>query len=347
MFISFGPFGKKRGFLGLDIGSYSLKLAEAYQKGSSIVINSFSQIRLPPDTVTDGMIKNKEAFLKALKELLDNLKPRTHLLNTGLYAYTTFYERIPLSFVEEEDFHQAVLSEIESFVPFDLSDIYIDYVPFIKEKDKYEIIFATAKKENVDTLLEIFSELNLTVNAIDVDVFAISNLLEFLYGPNIRLVIDIGFSKTLTVFIDKLGPLFSREIAYGLSYILKNISQELDVPLDEAEKLQFSFPDDERGYAIKEIYTEFLRNLVEEIENSFNIFKGKYYMVPKEIFIIGGGSNIPGFSDFIRDQFKIEVKGITLNSKLSFSGNFDENYISYINRIGAFAVAQAIREFIA
>jgi len=347
MFISFGPFGKKKSFLGLDVGSYSLKIAEAYQQGSSIVINSFSQIRLPPNTVSDGVIRDKEKFLEALRTLLDNLKPRTRMLNTGLYAYTTFYDRIPLSFVEGEDFQQAVLSEIESFVPFDMNDIYVDYVPLLKEKDKYEIVFATAKKESVDNFLDIFSEIGLEVNAIDVDVFAISNLFEFIYGPNARLIIDIGFSKTLTIFTDKIGPLFSREITYGFSYIMRSIAQELGVSVADAEKMQFSFPGNEKGYAIMEIYTEFLRNLIEEIKNSFNIFKSKYYISPEEVFIIGGGANIPGISEVIEKKLDVKIKDVVLNSKLVFSEDFDNNYIHVVNKIGLMAVAQAVREFIA
>ncbi len=347
MIISFGLFGGRRGFLGLDIGSYSLKLAEAYQKGSSIIINGFSQTRLPPETVVDGVIKDEEKFIKAFKSLLENLKPKSRVLNVGLYAYTTFYDRIPLGFVEGEDFNQAVLSEIESFVPFDINDIYVDYVPVLKEKEKYEIIFATAKKEQVDNLLELFSRINITVNAIDVDVFAISNFFEFLYGPNTRLIIDIGFSKTLTIFTDKMGPLFSREITYGLSYVLRNIAQELEISLEEAEKLQFYIPDDERGYTIKEIYTEFLRNLIEEIENSFNIFKSKYYISPEEVFVIGGGANIPGVFKFLKEKLKIDVKEFSLGSKIAFSKDFDREYIPHLNKIGVISIAQAVREFIA
>ncbi len=346
MFISLGLLGGRRAFLGLDIGSYSLKLAEAYQRGSSIIVTGFSQIRIPPETVVDGVIKDEEKFLMAFKTLLENLRPKSRLLNLGLYAYTTFYDRIPLGFVEGEDFSQAVLSEIESFVPFDINDIYVDYVPFLKEKDKYEIVFATAKKEQVDNLLEIFSKININVNAIDVDVFAISNLFEFLYGPNVRLVIDIGFSKTLTIFTDKVGPLFSREITYGLSYVLHNIAQELEVSLDDAEKLQFQIPDDERGYTIKEIYTEFLRNLIEEIENSFNIFKSKYYISPEEIFVIGGGANIPGILEFLKEKLKIDVKPVSLGSKIKFSKDFDRDYLSLLDKIGVISIAQAIREFI-
>ncbi len=340
-------FGGKKGFLGLDIGSYALKMAEAHQKGASLVVTSFGQVRLPPDTVVEGTIKDPEKFWEAFNRLWQNLKPRSKQLNLGLYAYTTFYDRIPLGFVEAEDFEQAVLSEIESFVPFDIEDIYIDYVPILKEENKYEIVFATAKKEQVDALLELFSASPFKINAIDVDVFAVANLFEYLYGPRARMIIDIGFSKTLVIFTDKFGPLFSREFNYGLGYVTRNIAQELDIPLEEAERLQFSPPEDERGYAIREIYTEFLRNLVEEIENSHNIFKGKYYFAPDEGFVIGGGSNIPGIKEFLKEQLKMDIQEPELNTKIRFAKNFDPEYQRLVGLTGFTAVAQAIREFIA
>ncbi len=335
----------RKSFLGLDIGGYSLKLAEATLRGSEIVITGFSQIRLPKGVVLDGLIQNEELFLQSLNTLLDNLKPKSHSLNLGLYAYTALYDRIPVALKEGEDLTQAVREEIEAFIPFDINEVYYDYFPLLKE-DKYEIIFAVTKKEYVDKFLEIFSKVNLSINAIDVDVFALSNLLEYLYGPATRMVIDIGATKTLAFFADKNGPLFSREIALGLDKITEDIAQELDVSLEEAEKLKFHIPEDEKGYTVKEIYTEFLRSLREELENSLNIFKGKYYTQPDEVFMVGGGAFIPGITEFLEEKMRLPFKELNISEKIRFSKDFDEGYIPELNRIGVVAIAQAVREFI-
>ncbi|QJA05571.1 hypothetical protein FVE67_01615 [Thermosulfurimonas marina] len=338
---------KRPGFLGLDIGSYSLKLAEAYQKGSQIVISNFGQIRLPSGAVTAGIVKDEEAFLEAFNTLYMHLKPRSSFLNLGLYAYTVFYDRIPVGFTEGEDFNQAVLSEIESFIPFNIDDIYYDYVPLLqKEENNIEIIFATVQKEYVDKLMELFAKLKVELNAIDVDIFALSNLWEYLYGPGKRLILDIGYGRSLAVFLDENGPLFSREIDLGTSKIIRNIVQELEVSWEEGEKLHLQIPEGEAGYTIREIYSEFFRNLLEEIENSLNIFKAKYYFSPEEVYVIGGGSLIPGLEEFLAENLKFNFRSFSLQDKLSFSKDFDPEYIDYINKAGVLAVAQAIREFL-
>jgi len=336
----------QKSFLGLDIGTYSLKLAEATLKGSQIVITGFGQIRLPKEVVVDGLVQKDEIFLKHTQTLLENLRPKSRNLNFSLYAYNALFERTPISLSEGSDLSSIVKEEIESFIPFGINDVYYDYYPLIKE-DKYEIIFAVCKKEYVDKFLELFSKIGLNLNVIDVDVFSISNLLEYLYNPLSRMIIDIGASKTLVVFMDKYGPLFSREISYGLSNVTTNISRELDVSFEEAENLKLKIPDDDRGYVIKEIYTEFFRSLLEELQNSLDIFKAKYYSHPEEIFLIGGGAFVPGISEFIQKNLKLPVKDLDLSSKIAFSKDFDKNYISELNKVGVLAISQAIREFIA
>ena len=336
----------QKSFLGLDIGTYSLKLAEATFKGSKIVITGFAQIRLPKEVVVDGLVQNEGIFSKSLKILLENLKTKSRNLNMGLYAFTALYDRIPVSLREGSDLSAAVKEEIEAFIPFDINEVYYDYFPVIGD-DKYEIIFAVSKKEYVNKFLEIFSKIGLNVNAIDIDVFSISNLLEYLYGPSARMIIDIGASKTLAIFVDKNGPLFSREIALGLSNVTENIAQELDVSFEEAENMKFEIPDDYRGYAIKEIYTEFFRSLVGELENSLNIFKAKYYSHPEEVFVIGGGALISGMSEFLQEKFKIPVKDLNISDKITFCADFDGDYILELNKIGVVAISQAVREFVA
>ena len=336
----------RKSFLGLDIGSYSLKLAEATLKGSQVIITGFSQIRLPKGVVADGLVKNDEIFLKNLNILLENLKTRSRNLNIGLYAYTALYDRIPISLREGIDLSVAVREEIESLIPFDINEVYYDYFPLIKD-DKYEIIFAVSKREYIDKILNIFSKINLNVNSIDIDVFSISNLLEYLYGPSSRMVIDIGNSKTLIIFIDKDGPLFSREISLGLSSIAEHISRKLELSFEEAERIKIEVPSDNRKDVIIKIYKEFFSSLVKELENSLSIFKAKYYYNPEEIFVIGGGALIPGIHEFLQDSLKAPIRDLNISNKIKFCDDFDRDYILELNKIGVFAVSQAVKEFLA
>ena len=340
-------FLKRSGFLGLDLGSYSLKLAEAQQSGSSIVITNFGQIRLPEGVVNVGIVQNEQVFLNSLNTLLSNFSPRFKLVNLGLYAYTTFYERVPLILSEGQDFQEAVVSEIETFIPFDMEDIYYDYVPFLPSgEEQMSIIFATTQKEYINGLINLFSKSPLEINAIDVDVFALSNLWEYLYGPAKRLIVDIGYTRSLAAFIDEYGPIFSREIDLGTSWITTNLMQNLDLSREEAERLSMNIPEDEKGYAVKEVYSEFFRNFLEELENSLEIFKAKFYTPPQEVYFIGGGALVPNLDRFFKENLKLDVRIHSFKDRLSFSSDFDENYIELINKIGAFAIAQAIREFI-
>ncbi len=338
-------FKGRRAFLGVDVGGFSVKVAEACQEGDVIKVLSFGQARIPEDVVVDGLVQNDEVFISTLKELLSNLSPQSHSVNLGLYAYTALYDRISIEINENQDLSQVVREEIEAFIPFDINEIYYDYFPLLHE-DKTEIIFAATKKEYVDHYLEVFSKVGLSVNSVDVDVFAVSNLLEYLYGPSTRMVVDIGATKVLTFFSDKQGPLFSREIAVGLNSITKEISEKLEVSLEEAERLRFQIPNDERGQVVKEAYTRFLEELRTEVENSINIYRGKYYKDPEEAYLIGGGAFIPGIVEFLKERIFVPFKEVELRDRLSFSEKFDPNYINEINKLGVVTVAHAVSEFL-
>jgi len=62
--------------------------------------------------------------------------------------------------------------------------------------------------------------------------------------------------------------------------------------------------------------------------------------------VIGGGALIPGLEEFFAENLKLNFRSLSLQDKLSFSKDFDPEYINYINKVGLLAVAQAIREFL-
>ncbi|MDD4290487.1 MAG: pilus assembly protein PilM, partial [Patescibacteria group bacterium] len=60
--------------IGLDISDFSLKFVQLYKKSNKIGIQSFGKLMLEKGIIENNYIKNMDAFVAGMKELIDNPK---------------------------------------------------------------------------------------------------------------------------------------------------------------------------------------------------------------------------------------------------------------------------------
>jgi type IV pilus assembly protein PilM len=333
----------KNTFIGLDIGTYSVKMIEISLSSDKPIINGFCQAKTFETALINQIVNDEHLLRSNLKNLFTNFNPKTHKVHLSIPYELTIYGKFTINSPEAI---QEIEKQINDEIPYKLEDVYYSYF-IIPEKGGYDLYYLVAKKDNIDKIKKIFQDLNYNLINIDADFINLHNFFEFLCGQENRAIIDWGNEKIKIHFSNKDVPVYTREL-YNLGFKeLKNkVIKELKVTADMAERYLHNPPIDGRGYQIKELYKDFIKKLLDEIRFGCEIVKTKYGFNPDVIYIVGGGARIPGIHSLISDLLKIEVRKIDINKKIKISENIDPNYLNIISTQGILSLATAMRDFI-
>lgn len=334
---------RKNTFIGLDIGSYSIKMVEITLSGDKPTLHGFCQARTYETAIINQIINDDQLLRTNLKNLFANFQPRTRRVFLSIPYELTIHGKFSVN--NPEDL-QEIEKQINNEIPYKLDDVYYSYF-IIPEKGSYDVYYLVAKKDNIDKLKNIFQDLNFSIANIDADFINLHNFFEFLYGQENRAIIDWGNEKIKIHFSNKDIPIYTRELFnLGFKELKNKVAKDLKITTDMAERYLNNPPTDTRGPKIKELYKEYIKKLLDEVKFGWEIVKTKYGFSPEIFYIIGGGARIPGIQSLISDLLKIEVRNIKFDNKISISENMDPNYLSTICTQGIMALATAMKELI-
>lgn len=329
--------------LGLDLGSYSLKIAEVSLEGDRPILKGFSQARTFETAIVNQIVNDESLLLSNLKNLFSNFNPTSRAVFLSLPFELTIFGKFSIN--NPEDFKE-IEKHINDEIPYKLEDVFYSYF-IMPEKSGYEVYYLVSKKDNIEKVQNVLSGLGYFLENVDADFVNIHNFLEYLYGPENKAVIDLGNEKVKVHFSNKEVPIYTRELFnLGFKILKTQVMKELKITSDMAERFLFNPPMDTRGIKIKEIYKKYFKSLIEEINFGIEIVKSKYNFSPEVIYLVGGGAKIPGIHSLLMDLLKIEIRKIDIRNKIAISENIHPKYLNTILTQGIFALAAAIKEFI-
>jgi type IV pilus assembly protein PilM len=240
---------------------------------------------------------------------------------TALSSYTVITKRVTMPLLDEETLGKSIGLEVESVIPYPLRDIYYNYYVMGTEEDKeamMSLLIVAAKKEIVDAYMNVFRLAGLNLLIVDVDIFAVTNLIERIYGPQQFSVVaaDIGASVTNIAILKNETIEFTREILIGGKYLTSEIAKAHNVSQEEAEEKKLNADN-----GVGEVFDDFVGNVSSEMNKTVN-----FYMATKpretvgKIYLTGGSSLIPGLKERIESETGIEVAFLDPSTCLQQNG---------------------------
>jgi type IV pilus assembly protein PilM len=331
----------KKGILAFDLGSYSIKIAEVQIIKDEPILTNFIQGRTYKNVIINGIIKDFQYLLSNIKNILDVFKGNIKVVNLSLPYDLVIFDSFKSSYIPNEE---EIKTKINNEIPYNIKDVYYSYY-IIPKKDFYQIFYLVAKKEIIDQYEIFIKTLEYQANNIDADFINLHNLIEAIYGEKTKIIVDWGDSKIKLFFCEKV-PLYSRELFnLGIKNLRKDIIKNLKVDIDTAEALIVN-PERDNYSEVKKIYKNYIEEILDELETTIKFVTGKFNLTIENIFLVGGGANIPNISEIFNDSLKINTQIIDLKKLIKFSDNFDPDYIKIVSTQGAIAVATAMRDFI-
>ncbi|MDW8136059.1 MAG: pilus assembly protein PilM [Thermodesulfobacterium sp.] len=334
---------KREGFLSFDLGSSYIKIAEIQQEGDNPILTGFIRGKTFENAIINGIINNEELLFYNIKNLLDIFKPSIKKVYLSLP-----YDLVILGnfFTKDIENLEAIKKQIDDEIPYKIEDVYYDYYT-IPSGGNYEVFYIVSKKSIVDSYVKLFNHLNFEIVNIDADIVNLHNYTEFFYEEENKLIIDWGYSKIKLFFCEKKAPVYGRELLnLGLKSFISKVAKELKISQEIAEKLIVNPTKNEKKEQVLEMYKDYIRELLKEIEYSLDLIFNKFNFRPTTIYLVGGGAAILNIENILGNFLNISIKKLTIENKIKISKDIDPNYLPIINTQGALAIATAIKDFI-
>lgn len=333
---------KKDRFLGIDIGTYSIKIAEVELVKDKIVLVNFIQGRTYKDVVINGIINDLQYLTTNIKNILDVFKSDTIFINISLSYDVLIYDQFQTQYIPNEE---EIKSKINEELPYNIEDIFYTYFIF-PIRNMYKILYLAGKKEVINQYENLCEKLGLKVNNMDADFVNLHNLVEFIEGEKNKLIVDWGESKIRLLFSSKEFPVYNRELfKLGLKGLKKEI-KKIVKDEEKTENILVNPASFDKAKELKSVFVNYINEMAKEIEVSLRYVEEKFNFNIETVYLVGGGARISGIEKILSEKLKIETKKLNIQDKLGIDLNIDPRYLKIINTQGAQAVAAAIREFI-
>jgi type IV pilus assembly protein PilM len=322
-------------FLGIDIGTSSLKIVQVSRENETVVLDTYGEIDLGP---YDDHEARKAVHLDAPKQsaalldLLHHVGASAHIggiaipLSSSLISFVKVPERDP------EQMRRIVPLEAKQYVPVPIDQVVLDWLvvsdntpkedAFARAESKQsiqatlqELMLVAIEKKTAESYEATMTGAGLGASFYEVELFGAARACAASGGPP-TLLIDLGASASKLCAINGRGiPAAVHPVPRGGQAITESIMQELGWDFEKAEdakravglgKSKFYSTAENAGItktvrtALSEIFTEASR-LIKEAANEHDVDIGR-------IVLLGGGASTPGIKEMAAEHFAKEVR---------------------------------------
>jgi type IV pilus assembly protein PilM len=347
-------FSSKKDLIGIDVGSSSVKLVRLKESRGNYQLANIGILPLAPEAIVDNAIMDSSAIVEAISNLVTGMKVKGKLVATSVSGHSVIIRKIMLSIMTEEELEASIQWEAEQYIPFDLSEVNIDFQilgPDAKDPSQMNVMLVAAKKDYVEDYVALFTEAGLEPVVMDIDCFAVENTFDVNYGfveDEVVALVDLGASAVSVNVLRGEMSLFTRDIQAGGNQIREELQKRLALSSAEAElaKLGGRGIGDVDAETIDDVMTDAVENLVQEVQRSLDFFLATSGDVKiAKIYLTGGVAK----SSLVREALERRLstptelinpfRNITVNEK-----EFDPEYLAAIGPMFAVATGLAMRK---
>lgn len=354
--MSFLSFMKAKKIVGLDIGSFAIKVIELKpkKKGKEIVFEllSLGYEPVPYQSIVEGSIMDSTAVADAIQHIFAESKSKSNHISFGVSGSSVIVKRIEVQRLSPNEMHEHILWEARPHIPFTPEEVNIDYeileasdVP----PDRVAVILAATKKEKLNDYLNVISIAKKTPVIVDLDSFAILNSVMVnyeIYQNRCIAIINIGSSITNVVIAKNGNPVFVRDIAFGGNQFTDLIQKELNLKYEKAEAVKKGRQiEGVSPAAVKPVISLVFSELKSEIKKTFEFYRSNTSEGRIDnVLLSGGTANLESIIDYFSQEFDIPAEIVNPFNNIEINEKkFDLDFIKDMAPVFNVAMGLALR----
>lgn len=344
-----GILGGGGAAIGLSIGSSSVKIVELKRTGKSWKLIHFGMVQLPDDTIMNREILNPVGVIESTKTLTQQIKLKSKDVCSSLSGTSVIIKRMKLEVPNMKELQDQVFWEAEQYIPYDISDVVMDYQLIHYSKDKQaDVLLVAVKKSVLDSYMGAIEGASLKPKIMDVDFLALQNVCEENYprSPTDAVaIVDVGAASIKTVVVYDGVPVFTKDSSMGGANLTMAIQKHLNLSFSDAETLKVTTPQNQMPQEVVDLMQITTDNFATEIKRAVDFYQASAVGGPvSAILVTGGSSKIPNLVESIQDKIGIGASLLNPFNTVSFDpAVFTPDYVSQISAVAAVPLGLALR----
>ncbi|HST53891.1 MAG TPA: type IV pilus assembly protein PilM [Pyrinomonadaceae bacterium] len=341
-----------KGLVGLDIGSSSVKAVELAGKPGSLSLVNLGFHGLQPDTVVDGQIMELNDVSGVIASVFGGGQFKTDRVAAGVSGSSVIVKNIIVPQMTREELEESIDWHAEEHIPFEISDVSLDYQVVGSGADSLHVLMAACKRDFVANLKQAIQLAGKQPAVIDVDAFALQNCYEVNYEPSDNTVVallNVGASTMNINILRGVRSVFTRDVSVGGNQYTSLLQKELGLTYEQAEAVKRGGEAPQSGEPVDvegalETVSEMLAL---EISKTFDFYRATAEDgggSVQKILISGGGSKLKGLPEYLSNRFEMPVERLDPFRRIKVDARrFDPDYMSEVIPELAVAVGLALR----
>jgi type IV pilus assembly protein PilM len=319
--------------LGIDIGSYWIKVLELNLTGTGPQIKKLVKKQLPPEMRKAD--RNPEAVAKLIKECLAEEGISSGDVVIMVSGSQVFVRRITMPPMPREELDEVIPFEATKQVSFSVEQLEVDYIIVGEKKvdgiKNQDILLVATPKEVIEQQKAIISVAGLKTVAVTVAPMVLWKAFQLskkTYQERVIALLDIGHERTTISLLNNGILEFTRTINLGGEEVTNALMTEPLAPEDgssrmltykEAESIKIEYglspstsTTTKEGMALDQLprlMSPFLERLSNEIKTSFDFYMTEFQVTNVEkVIMSGGGSGLRGLREFLAGNLGIDTE---------------------------------------
>ena len=342
----------KKNLIGLDIGSSSVKAVELQGKPGNLELVTLGCDNLQKDTIVDGQIMELNDVSNVISNIFREHTIKTQRVAASVSGHSVIVKNIVVPQMSEEELQESFSWHAEEHIPFDISDVSLDYQITGQTSDALHVLMAACKRDKIANLKQAIQLAGKQPAVVDVDAFALQNCYEINYNPQpgqIVALLNIGASTMNINILSGARSVFTRDVSVGGNQYTNLLQKELGLTFEQAEAVKRGgpLPEAAESHAIEPILETVSDILCLEIQKTFDFYRATaedHEAAVQKILLSGGGSKLKGLSEYLSQRFEIPVEVFDPFKQIRVDARrFDPEYMREVVPELAVAVGLALR----
>lgn len=301
--------------LGIDIGQNTIKAVSIVKDVSGkLVLDAIGEAKTP---LIENTNENRSKYFGELggviKSLLADLKIKSKQVVVDLPESEVVSRLVRLPPLKDSEIMDALRFEAETFVPYPLEEVSIDYE--IIEKDdagRLTIFVIAARNDLITNYVKLFKSLGLELLALESPSVALRRIVKNGIKTVERVVIlDIGEKYSDIFNINKGNVYFARSLPVGGESLTRSVSLGLGLDMSSAEeyKKAYGIKENELEGKIRTVAMPVFSSIADEVRKAMTLFTEDSGGKAVELLVLsGGGANLPGMAEELTRLLGVEVQ---------------------------------------
>lgn len=322
--------------LGLDIGSKSIKVAQAEKHGDMFVLMA-AGVTATPTSVDSDNEKDIQGVAEALKKLITDARVTVKNAHIVLPENKVITRFIRLPYLSDQEVDSAISWQAEPYIPIPINEANVSYEilrrnePSSGKPGSVEVLLVAAAKSLVQKYVKIVTLAGLEASYVETELLALKRSV---CPPNQSVVlVDFGSSSTSVGVVREGHLVLSYSISTGGDALTRAIATSLNMDFAQAEEYK-------RAYGLNTAQVEgkvaasltgVFQVIVDEIKKAIQYYKTEVgdNSSLSSLILAGGSSGLPEIVTYLSQALGMEVIIGDPFSRIAKDQPLDKTFLAY------------------